>query len=149
MGGTVSKCDHREYGFAQLQVVRLEGEGQSSSSSVDALFEGLGDEMQVHLMSTYSFLQVSRAFSLRSGCHTATSFHPSLPTSTLSDALRPPPSPPSPIIPSLSTASSSMRKSRTQNEARKSLAASSSTFANASLTGRWCAAHSLPCSSQH
>ena len=47
MGGTVSKCDHREYGFAQLQVVKSEGESQSSSSGVDALFEGLGDDMQV------------------------------------------------------------------------------------------------------
>ncbi|EKM58543.1 uncharacterized protein PHACADRAFT_140555 [Phanerochaete carnosa HHB-10118-sp] len=47
MGGAVSKCDHREYGFAQLQVVKFEGEAQSSGSIVDALFEGLGDEMQV------------------------------------------------------------------------------------------------------
>ncbi|OCH84922.1 GMP synthase [Obba rivulosa] len=41
MNGKVSKCDHREYGFAQLQV------SKSGSGSVDALFEGLGDEMQV------------------------------------------------------------------------------------------------------
>ena len=47
MGGTVSKCDHREYGFAQLEVVKFESEGQSSSKVVDALFEGLGDDMQV------------------------------------------------------------------------------------------------------
>ena len=47
MGGSVSKCDHREYGFAQLEVVKLESEARSSSTSVDALFEGLGDEMQV------------------------------------------------------------------------------------------------------
>lgn len=41
--GSVSQCDHREYGFAQLQVLKL-GEGNESS---DALFEGLGDQMQV------------------------------------------------------------------------------------------------------
>jgi GMP synthase (glutamine-hydrolysing) len=42
--GKVAKCDHREYGFAQLEVKRLGNEGESS---VDALFESLGDEMQV------------------------------------------------------------------------------------------------------
>lgn len=39
--GSVSKCDHREYGFAQLQVLSL-----GESNSVDALFEGLGTDMQ-------------------------------------------------------------------------------------------------------
>ncbi|KAI0684445.1 GMP synthase [Cytidiella melzeri] len=43
MRGKVSKCDHREYGFAQLHVRKFETAG----SSADALFEGLGDEMQV------------------------------------------------------------------------------------------------------
>lgn len=43
MKGKVTKCDHREYGFAQLQVRKFEG----ASNGVDALFEGLGDEMQV------------------------------------------------------------------------------------------------------
>ena len=42
MKGKVSQCDHREYGFAQLKVQKL-----GAGSSVDALFEGLGDEMQV------------------------------------------------------------------------------------------------------
>lgn len=42
MKGKVSKCDHREYGFAQLQV-----KNGAAGSSADALFEGLGDEMQV------------------------------------------------------------------------------------------------------
>ncbi|TFK36741.1 hypothetical protein BDQ12DRAFT_686411 [Crucibulum laeve] len=40
--GEVTKCDHREYGFAEVTINKL-GDG----SSVDALFEGLGDEMQV------------------------------------------------------------------------------------------------------
>ena len=47
MGGTVTKCDHREYGFAQLEVVKLPADAQSGSTPVDALFEGLGDELQV------------------------------------------------------------------------------------------------------
>ncbi|KAJ7082376.1 hypothetical protein B0H15DRAFT_852728 [Mycena belliarum] len=43
MKGTVEKCDHREYGFAQVQISKIGGD----NASVDALFEGLGDEMQV------------------------------------------------------------------------------------------------------
>jgi GMP synthase (glutamine-hydrolysing) len=42
--GKVAKCDHREYGFAQVQM-RTTGK---LSVDVDALFEGLGDEMQVN-----------------------------------------------------------------------------------------------------
>ncbi|KAL4065015.1 hypothetical protein V8B97DRAFT_1985030 [Scleroderma yunnanense] len=41
--GNVTQCDHREYGYANIQINRF-GNG---NSSVDALFEGLGDEMQV------------------------------------------------------------------------------------------------------
>ncbi|KAF7791632.1 hypothetical protein EIP86_002651 [Pleurotus ostreatoroseus] len=41
MKGKVTKCDHREYGFAQLQV------SSNGNSSADALFETLGEEMQV------------------------------------------------------------------------------------------------------
>ncbi|KAG2034993.1 GMP synthase [Suillus americanus] len=41
--GQVAKCDHREYGLAQVQISR----SSESGNSVDALFEGLGDQMQV------------------------------------------------------------------------------------------------------
>lgn len=41
--GKVTKCDHREYGFAQLQISMI----GSGDEPADALFEGLGDEMQV------------------------------------------------------------------------------------------------------
>ncbi|KAG5645096.1 GMP synthase (glutamine-hydrolyzing) [Asterophora parasitica] len=41
--GEVTPCEHREYGFAQLQIKKSE----RGSTSVDALFEGLGEEMQV------------------------------------------------------------------------------------------------------
>ncbi|KAJ6493592.1 hypothetical protein C8R47DRAFT_1118916 [Mycena vitilis] len=43
MEGKVDPCDHREYGFAQVKMAKIGGE----HASVDALFEGLGDEMQV------------------------------------------------------------------------------------------------------
>ncbi|EAU83257.2 GMP synthase [Coprinopsis cinerea okayama7 len=42
LGGEVTKCDHREYGFAEVKINKI-----GSGNGVDALFEGLGDEMQV------------------------------------------------------------------------------------------------------
>ena len=44
--GEVTQCDHREYGFAQLKVKQL---GQTHTA--DALFDTLGDEMQVRKAS--------------------------------------------------------------------------------------------------
>ncbi|KAG6827913.1 GMP synthase (glutamine-hydrolyzing) [Tricholoma furcatifolium] len=41
MKGEVSPCEHREYGFAKIQIKKFD------NSSVDALFQDLGDEMQV------------------------------------------------------------------------------------------------------
>ncbi|KAI0649010.1 GMP synthase [Trametes meyenii] len=43
MKGKVAKCDHREYGFAQVQISKIGGE----SKGADALFDNLGDELQV------------------------------------------------------------------------------------------------------
>jgi GMP synthase (glutamine-hydrolysing) len=43
LGGTVAKCERREYGFARVQINKF----GSDRSTVDALFEGLGDEMEV------------------------------------------------------------------------------------------------------
>lgn len=43
--GQVTQCDHREYGYAAIQISRF-GNG-NDNSTVDALFDGLGDEMQV------------------------------------------------------------------------------------------------------
>ncbi|KAH9945092.1 GMP synthase [Epithele typhae] len=43
MGGKVAKCDHREYGFAQVQITKIGGE----NARPDALFDGLGEELQV------------------------------------------------------------------------------------------------------
>ena len=41
MKGTVSKCAHREYGFASLQIKT------NGNATADALFQDLGDSMQV------------------------------------------------------------------------------------------------------
>jgi hypothetical protein len=38
--GKVAKCEHREYGFAQIHVKKL-------GNGADVLFEGLGDELEV------------------------------------------------------------------------------------------------------
>ncbi|KAI0067321.1 GMP synthase [Artomyces pyxidatus] len=43
LGGKVAKCDHREYGFAQVEISKVE----DGASSVNALFEGLGEDLQV------------------------------------------------------------------------------------------------------
>jgi GMP synthase (glutamine-hydrolysing) len=43
LGGEVAKCDRREYGHAMLQLTRI----GSENPATDALFESLGDEMQV------------------------------------------------------------------------------------------------------
>jgi GMP synthase-like glutamine amidotransferase len=43
LGGSVDKCDHREYGFARLQVSKLGPDCQSA----DSLFEGLDEGLEV------------------------------------------------------------------------------------------------------
>ena len=43
MKGKVAKCEHREYGFAQVQISKIGGE-----NGADALFKGLGEDLQVH-----------------------------------------------------------------------------------------------------
>lgn len=42
--GKIAKCDHREYGFAQINVSKIE-------NGTDVLFEGLGDEFEVRRRS--------------------------------------------------------------------------------------------------
>lgn len=49
MKGKVAKCDHREYGFAQVQISKIGGENKG----VDALFQDLGDELQVRHFSKF------------------------------------------------------------------------------------------------
>ncbi|KAL9713942.1 GMP synthase (glutamine-hydrolyzing) [Leucoagaricus gongylophorus] len=42
LGGQITRCDHREYGSAKMKMNKVGGEG-----SLNTLFQGLGDEMQV------------------------------------------------------------------------------------------------------
>ena len=42
MKGQVAKCEHREYGFAQVQISKI-----GENASADALFDGLGSDLQV------------------------------------------------------------------------------------------------------
>jgi hypothetical protein len=44
-GGKVAKCDRREYGCAQLRMTNFDDMG--AESSLHALFEGMGEEVQV------------------------------------------------------------------------------------------------------
>ncbi|KAL5526313.1 GUA1 [Sanghuangporus sanghuang] len=55
MNGKVAKCDHREYGFAQLEV----GKG---GDNVDKLFESLGEEMQVWMSHGDQLLELPPTF---------------------------------------------------------------------------------------
>ena len=41
LGGKVKQCEHREYGFAKVQIAKL-----GNGGSADALFDGLGDELE-------------------------------------------------------------------------------------------------------
>jgi GMP synthase (glutamine-hydrolysing) len=75
MKGTVEQCDHREYGFANVKIAKVGG----PNPAVDALFEGLGDEMQVP--TNYVSLLPDSPLR-RSGCPTATSSPPRPPTFT-------------------------------------------------------------------
>ena len=49
LGGEVQKADHREYGSADITINKFGG------GAVDALFEGLGDQMRVS-QRNYFFL---------------------------------------------------------------------------------------------
>jgi hypothetical protein len=68
--GKVEGCSHREYGFAQIQMGKIRGD---KDSTVDTLFEGLGDEMQVQ---NRVFLPLTHILknALRFGCLMAISF---------------------------------------------------------------------------
>ena len=61
MKGKVSKCDHREYGFASVDIQKL-----GSNSAADALFEGLGDSLEVWMRLYSQFNNDRRPRSL---CH--------------------------------------------------------------------------------
>lgn len=52
LGGKVAKCERREYGFAQLQV-------KKQDSKVTALFETLGEEMQVRIILRWRIVVLS------------------------------------------------------------------------------------------
>ncbi|KAF9459952.1 GMP synthase [Collybia nuda] len=67
LGGKVSPCDHREYGFAQVQIKKVE----NSSTSVDALFEGLGDEMQVWMSHGDQLSEIPPNFHVIGNTHSA------------------------------------------------------------------------------
>jgi hypothetical protein len=107
--GKVAKCDHREYGFAQVNITRVGG----ADSEVDALFEGLGDDMQVCArLSRVDFASLAHCGMFdRSGCPMEISYRRFHPTSTLlaiQSRLR---SQPSRTIPSPFMVFSSIQKS--------------------------------------
>ena len=65
-GGKVIGCDHREYGFAQVEVIKL-GTGHELA---DRLFEGFDGSIQVRICVLYILHFFHRV--TRSGCLTET-----------------------------------------------------------------------------
>jgi hypothetical protein len=131
LGGEVAKCDHREYGFAQVQISKL-----GNTSGVDALFDGLGDEMQVRLL-VFILSNAKGLRCTRSGCRTATSFRVSRRNFTSLVKQRVHRMPLSHITRNLSMASNFILRLRIHREERRLLVDSYSTLSAAKLTGPW------------
>lgn len=129
----MTKCDHREYGFAKVQVNKF-GNGQ-----VDALFRDLGDEMDVRPRYTTvcASLDSITLISLRFGCRMEISFPGPLQTSMLLAIPTPLPMPPLPTTASLSTESNSTPKLPTPSGERRLSDDSFSISASAHLIGLW------------
>ena len=137
--GEIAKCDHREYGFAQILVKKI-------GNGADVLFEGLGDELEVRgkVVTPPSDIHLPRKFS-RSGCPMGINSLESLPTST-SSAIPPPPlSQPSPTTTSHGMVSSSTPRSPTLHAGEKSSESSFSISATVLPTGPWLVARDSEC----
>lgn len=130
--GQVKPCHHREYGFAHIQIGKI-----GNGSSVDALFEGLGNEMQVYL---FSISQPETSYlrdTCRFGCLTETNSPPSHPISTSSDPQKLPLSQPSHMTQNRSTEFSSTPKSHIHPEERKSSQDLYWIYVDVIRTGQW------------
>ena len=129
--GKVAKCDHREYGFAQIHVKKL-GNGS------DVLFEGLGDELEVRGggVSLKSHVDLPRR-AFRSGCPTGINYPKSLQTFTSSDIHPLPPLRPSSTTTSRGMVSSSIPRSPTLHAGEKLSESSFSISAGVLRTGPW------------
>lgn len=108
LGGTVAKCSHREYGFAHVQINKF----GSDCSSVDALFEGLGDEMEVlgHYFYDSWCRRLTRLDPVRCGCLMAIRSLRPLRNSTSSVIRNPRPMLPLPITRNRSTVFNSIQR---------------------------------------
>jgi anthranilate/para-aminobenzoate synthase component II len=129
-GGEVGAHSHREYGHANVTIVK------TGNKAADSLFDGIevGDEgMQVSEL----YREYRRRLNGRYGCHTVISYNRYLPTSS---SLPTPPhrhGPPSPTSPSQSLAFNSTQKSRTVQRVRRLLAVSSRTSVVSRADGQW------------
>ena len=139
--GKIAKCSHREYGYAAVKIKKV----HEGDSPVDALFRGLGEEMQASLkcdfMSQFGIngrLLGSNFRRYRYGCRTGISCPKSPLVSMLSDIqtlrhllqLR--------TIPSHSTESNFIRRLLTPREERKSSEGLFWIYVVAKTFGLWC-----------
>jgi hypothetical protein len=131
-GGEVGAHSHREYGHANVTVVK------TGNKSVDSLFDGIdiGEEgMQVSLARPS--LRLRRRLMNRSGCHTVISYNRYLPTLSSLPIHPHHHGPLSLTSPSLFSVSNSTQKSRTVQRARRSSLVSSRTSAVSKEDGQW------------
>ena len=131
--GKVAKCEHREYGFAQIQVKRTGNGG-------DVLFEGLGDEFEVREKVVAPQSDVDLLWKVcRSGCLTEINSRKFLRTFTSSGIHLVLHSQPSPITTSPGMASSSTQRLPILHAGEKSLESSFLTSATVLRIGPWLA----------
>ena len=129
--GKVAKCERREYGFAQIQVKKIGNGG-------DALFEGLGDELEVRERVATLQSDIGLLWKVyRSGCLTEINSLKFLRTSTSSGIHIMPHSRPSHITTSRGTASSFTPRSPIHHAGEKLLESSFSTSVIVPRVGPW------------
>jgi len=137
--GKIARCEHREYGFAQIHVKKV-------GNGADALFEGLGDELEVRgkVVTLRSHNDSPWKFS-RSGCPMGINSPKFLQTSTSSGIPLPPPSQPSSTTISHGMVFSSTPRSPTPHAGERSSESLFSTSATVLSTGPWSVTRCYKC----
>jgi hypothetical protein len=132
-GGEVGAHSHREYGHANVTVVK------TGNKSVDSLFDGIdiGEEgMQVSRVE-FPAIRRSKRLMNRSGCRMVISYNRYLPTLSSSPIHPHHHGQLSLTSPSLSSVSNSTQKSRTVQRVRRLSPVSSKTSAVSRADGQW------------
>ena len=133
--GKVAQCNRREYGFAKIHVEKI-------GNGADALFEGLGDELEVRVEDRTTARSYWLTFKLpvnfcRSGCPMEINSQKFLSTSTLLGIPPMPLSQPSPTTANRGTVFNSIPKSPTLHADEKLSESLFLVSAAVRHTGQW------------